>query len=125
MSDKQVVIDSGILSNLKHGDLILADRGFPLEELVASRGAKFMVPAFMKERNQLPEIETEETRRIANVRIHVERVIGVTRGRFKMLKGPIDRSFLNLVNESMSFVDKIVKECCILTNFLPSVVPLD
>ena len=31
----------------------------------------------------------EETRLIANVRIHVERVIGVTRGRFKMLKGPI------------------------------------
>jgi hypothetical protein len=125
VSDKQVVIDSGILSNLKHGDLILADRGFPLEEVVASRGAKFMVPAFMKERKQLPEIETEETRLIANVRIHVERVIGVTRGRFKMLKGPIDRSFLNLVNESMSFVDKIVKVCCILTNFLPSVVPLD
>ena len=89
VSDKQVVIESGILSNLKHGDLILADRGFPLEEVVASRGAKFMVPAFMKERNQLPEIETEETRLIANVRIHVERVIGVTRGRFKMLKGPI------------------------------------
>lgn len=107
VSDKQVEIDSGILNNLKHGDLILADRGFPLEEVVASRGAKFMVPAFMKDR------------------IHVERVIGVTRGRFKMLKGPIDRNFLNLVNESMSFVDKIVKVCCILTNFLPSVVPLD
>lgn len=122
VSDKQVVIDSGILNNLKHGDLILADRGFPLEEVVASRGAQFMVPAFMKERNQLPEIET---RRIENVRIHVERIIGATRARFQMLKGPIDRNFLNSDNESTGFVDKIVKVCCILSNFLPSVVPLD
>ncbi|EFX71370.1 hypothetical protein DAPPUDRAFT_227966 [Daphnia pulex] len=122
VSDKQVVIDSGILNNLKHGDLILADRGFPLEEVVASRGAQFMVPAFMKERNQLPEIET---RRIENVRIHVERILGATRARFQMLKGPIDRNFLNSDNESTGFVDKIVKVCCMLTNLLPSVVPLD
>ncbi|KZS13016.1 Uncharacterized protein APZ42_021950 [Daphnia magna] len=77
--------------NFVSDGFLLENKGFPLEEVVASRGAKFMVPAFMKDR------------------IHVERVIGVTRGRFKMLKGPIDRNFLNLVNESMSFVGKIVK----------------
>lgn len=80
VSDKEVVISSGILSLLKPNDLILADRGFPLEETIALRGAKFKVPTFMKNRTQLAVEEGDNTRRIANVRIHVERVIGVTRG---------------------------------------------
>ena len=125
VSDKQIVIECGILELVDHLDLILADRGFPLEETLATRGARFKVPAFMKDRNQLAGIETELTRRIANVRIHVERVIGGLRGRFRILKGPISIKFLSGVDEVHSLVDKIVKVCCVLNNLLPSVVPLD
>ncbi len=99
---KQVVIESGILENLKHGYLILADRGFPLEEFVASRGSRFKV-CFHERQKQLNEIGTEKTRCIAFVRIHV------TRTRFKILKGPMNISFLNTVDNMHSFVDKIVK----------------
>lgn len=125
VSDKHVVIESNILDKLQHGELILADRGFPLEDVVATRGAKFKVPPFMKDKKQLSEQETEETRRIANVRIHVERVIGAIRTRFKILKGPININFLKNVEVDKSFVGKIVKVCCIFSNLLPSVVPLD
>ena len=48
----------------------------------------------MKDKKQQNEIDTGETRRIANVRVHVERVIGVTRTRFKILKGLININFL-------------------------------
>lgn len=121
MSDKQVVLESGILEKINREDLILADRGFPLDEAVACRGAKFEIPPFMKDRKQLSENET----RIANWRIHVERVIGSIRGRFKILKGPIKTSYLKTIDDKKSFVDKIVKVCCIFNNLLPSVVPLD
>lgn len=124
-SDKEVVIQSGILELVNHLDLILADRGFPLEETLAARGARYRVPAFMKDRTQLPGDEAELTKRIANVRIHVERVIGATRERFKILKGIISIKFVSAIDEMHSFVDKIVKVCCILNNLLPSVVPLD
>ena len=82
-------------------------------------------PCFHEDKKQLNEIETEETRCIANVRIRVERVIRVTRTRFKILKGPININFLNTVDGAPSFVDKIVKVCSISTNLLPGVVPLD
>ena len=117
--------ESGILELVRHLDLILADRGFPLEECLAARGARYKVPAFMKDRDQLPADEAEITKRIANVRIHVERVIGATRARFKILKGPISIKFISAIDDMHSFVDKIVKVCCVLNNFLPSVVPLD
>ena len=34
------------------------------------------IPAFTKGKNQLSALDVHETRNIANVRIHVERVIG-------------------------------------------------
>lgn len=126
VSDKEIVIQSCILDLVKVGDLILADRGVPLEEILAARGARFKVPAFMKDRLQLAVEDTDRTRKIANVRIHVERVIGTARVRFKILpKGPITINFLRNVDKGIRFVDKIVKVCCILTNLLPSFVPLD
>ena len=109
--------ESGILELVRHLDLILADRGFPLEECLAARGARYKVPAFMKDRDQLPADEAEITKRIANVRIHVKRVIGATRARFKILKGPISIKVLSAIDDMHSFVDKIVKVCCVLNSF--------
>ena len=39
--------------------------------------ARVRIPSFTKGKKQLSGIEVEQTRHIANVRIHVERVIGV------------------------------------------------
>ena len=41
--------------------------------------AKLHIPAFTKGKSQLSAMEVTETRTIANVRIHVERVIGNVR----------------------------------------------
>lgn len=48
-----------------------------------------------------------------------------SRGRFKILKWPININYLNTIDDRYSFINKIVKVCCIFTNLLPSVVPLD
>lgn len=76
MSDKHLTENCGLLSNLIPGDTILADRGFDIKESVGLYCATITVPAFTKGKKQLSAIEVEQTRLIANVRIHVERVIG-------------------------------------------------
>ena len=46
--------------------------------------AKLHIPAFTRGKSQLSATEVEETRKIANVRIHVERVIGYVRQKYKI-----------------------------------------
>ena len=66
----------GILDNFEYGDVVLADRGFNISDELAICGAHLCIPAFTKGRDQLSRSEVEKTRQLANVRIHVERVIG-------------------------------------------------
>ena len=54
----------------------MADRGFNMAETLGTFGANLEIPSFTKGQCQLQPEEVEETRTIANVRIHVERVIG-------------------------------------------------
>ncbi len=55
-------------------------------------------------------MEVEETRNIANVRIHVERVIGAVRQKYSILRGTLPVDFLIKKQEDTSpQVDKIVR----------------
>lgn len=74
VSDKYLTENCGILNKLLPNDIVLADRGFDIAESVAFKRAKLYIPAFTKGKKQLFALEVEETRKIANVRIHVERV---------------------------------------------------
>jgi len=76
-SDKFLTENCGILSKLLPGDMVMADRGFTIHESLALRRAELAIPAFTKGKSQLDPIDVENTRGIANVRIHVERVIGL------------------------------------------------
>ena len=60
---------------LEYGDLVLADRGFLIEEELASRGARLAIPSFTKGKKQLSMRQVEMSRRLARVRIHVERMM--------------------------------------------------
>lgn len=61
---------------MRPNDTILADRGFLIEDEAAMRKIQLNIPAFKRGRAQMHPLEIEETRKIANVRIHVERSIG-------------------------------------------------
>ena len=82
----------GLLNRLLPGGVILADRGFDIQEMVAAWAMKVTIPAFNKGKKQLAGNDVEQTRRIANVRIHVERVIGLLRQKYLILSDtqPID-----------------------------------
>ena len=82
VSDKYLTEHCGILSKLLPGDILLADRGFDIADSVGMHQAKLHLPAFTRGKEQLTAVEVEETRSIANVRIHVERVIGCVRQKY-------------------------------------------
>ena len=76
VSDKQIPQDSGFLEKLLPGDVVLADRGFQMDEEFAFVGAKLMVPAFTRGKSQLSAQEVKKSKLMSRARIHVERVIG-------------------------------------------------
>ena len=79
----------GILNNLLPGDTVLADRGFVISDSVGILQENLHVPAFTKGKYQLSALEVEETRPIANVRIHVERMIGLVCQKYTILQGTL------------------------------------
>jgi len=71
----EITQKSGLIEKLQYGDAITADRGFTIQEMLACKGVKVNVPPFMNESGQFNESELLETRRIASLRIHVERAM--------------------------------------------------
>lgn len=66
------------------------------------------IPAFTKGKKQLSGIEVEQTRRIANVRIHVERVIGNNFKKYSILSATQPIDFVTVQNGDATTLDKIV-----------------
>lgn len=63
----------GVLSMLGHGDLVLADKGFLIYDLMPS-GVSLNVPHFLHAR-QFTLGEVQQTKRTASCRIQVEHAI--------------------------------------------------
>ena len=124
-SDKHITENCGILNKLLPGDVVLADRGFDIAESVGAMQAKLHIPAFTKGKSQLSPLEVEETRSIANVRIHVERVIGVVRQKYTILQNTLPLQFVSTKDGDDPPIDRIIRVCCALTNCCDSVVPFD
>jgi len=120
-SDITIVKDAQFHTNKFHhrGDQILADRGFTLiAEFRAASGAELFVPAFRKGKPQLSASDVDETRKIAHVRIHIERVIGLLRNRYTILKGTLDLNTIKNPSDEPSTCkfDKILTVCAALVN---------
>ena len=84
VSDRKLVELSGLLEKLEPGDEIMADKGFLL------------------------------TKKIAHLRIHVERSIGRIK-EFHILQGVLPATLWDSINQ-------VVYVCCMLTNFSPPLV---
>lgn len=114
VSDKQITMESGFVDKLGNGDCILADRGFNIKEEFAMKGAILKVPSFTKGKNQLSGLEVDTSRRLSNVRIHVERVIGRIK-KFRLLQSIIPIT-------QMDLMDDIMVTICCAVNLNQSVV---
>ena len=112
ISDKKLTAEYGILKLLESGDAIMADRGFTIEDILPT-GVTLNVPPKLNETGQLTENERSTTRRIASIRIHVERAIE------RIKNYQILHNIPNIIHNS---VNQTFFVCAILTNFLPPLV---
>ena len=123
MSDRYLTQQCGFLQLLQPGDLVLADRGFNIEEDLNFYGAKLAIPAYTRGKEQLSLEEVEQSKRLSRVRIHVERVIGQLKQKHTILEGPLP---VNLIKHKFdgdyATIDKIITVCAALTNLSDSVV---
>ncbi len=94
-------------------------------ESVALLFSKVVIPAFTKNKKQLDPIAVEQTRSIANVRIHVERVIGNVRKKYSLLSDTQPIDFVISTDGKETTLDKIVTVSCALVNICDSVIPFD
>ena len=126
VSDQYLTQSCGILEHLLPGDLVLADRGFNVQESASLFCAEVKLPPFTKGKRQLSQCEVDRARQLSRVRIHVERVIGLLRQKYKILSGTLPINFIKCsAGEEYSTIDKIVTICSALCNCCESVVPFD
>ena len=66
------------------------------------------------------------SRELSQVRLHVERTIGVLKQKFTILQGTIYFHYILVTDntgQNMVTIDKIIRACCALVNLYPSVIP--
>lgn len=111
VSDKMIVKHCGILTQLERGDLVLADKGFLISDILP-QGVSLNIPPFLYG-PQFTPAEVDRTRRIAKARIHIERIIQRLKG-YKILSF-MPHSFFPIASE-------ITQVCAALVNFQTPVI---
>nr|XP_018912003.1 PREDICTED: uncharacterized protein LOC109040488 isoform X1 [Bemisia tabaci]XP_018917656.1 PREDICTED: uncharacterized protein LOC109044404 isoform X1 [Bemisia tabaci] len=80
-SDSEIVSQSGLLDMLQKNTVVMADRGFKqIEVELHKRNCSLIRPPSVEGGVKMSKDEIKETKIIASLRIHVERVIGRLRG---------------------------------------------
>lgn len=113
ISDKEIVKQSSFLEKLNPGDEIMADKGFNIQDLLALRHSKLLAPPIMR-KGKISSEATTLTRRIAKVRVHVERLIRKLKC-FGVLRGTIPLTL-------KPYITSIVRTCAALVNLQPSII---
>lgn len=113
-SDKHIVNNSGFLSLVEPGDRYMVDKGFTIKEELMSRGADLIIPPAAKGQVQSIGKETKLTKKVANLRIHVERAINRIKW-FRILQNTIPITLIPLI-------DDIVTTCAGLCNLYDALV---
>jgi len=114
ISDKRLVQVSGLLDKPEIGDEIMADKGFDIQDLLVPLGVRLNIPPFLSSSTQFSCEDLFKTKKIAKLRIHVERA-KLRFKEFQILHSPIPASMWDSINE-------LVYVCIMLCNFSPPLV---
>lgn len=116
VADKQLTINSGFLDLLERDDVILADRGFKIGDLLAEKKATLIIPASTKNKAQLSAEEVRQSRKMSKVRVHIERAIRKMKT-YKILDSSLPISVIKKnYDEEISTIDKMLCVICVLCN---------
>jgi hypothetical protein len=115
ISDREIFIQSGLADLLEPGDLVIADRGFLIKDILQSRQAELNIPPFLCGRERLTAQEEIVTKRIARVRIHVERAIErmkkfkIIGGRLPLTLKPVATQITQIIGFLVNYQSPLVK----------------
>lgn len=116
ISDKKITVKSGLLNHLQQDVEVMADKGFLIQDELASVGAVLTMPAFLKERKQFQfsKEEAAKNKKVACLRVHVERCMErIKNWHFLDSKIPISLA---------PFASDIFIAIAALTNFQPPLI---
>ena len=114
ISDREITEQSGLLELLERGDSVMADKGFNIRDLLVPLGVKLNIPPFKQGSQKMTPIDISSTKKIASVRIHVERKMERIKN-FQLVSHQLDNTMFDFINP-MIFV------CSCLTSFQPAPV---
>lgn len=109
ISDPEIFKRSRIAELLQPGDVVLADRGFTVHDVVEAKQAHLNIPPFLNGRDRLTPQEEILTKKIAKQRIYVEHVIGRIK-KFRLLQTCLPLSMRTMISQ-------IIFVCACLVNF--------
>ena len=107
ISYKQIFVKSGLLDLLQPGDLVIADRGFLIKDILQERKVDLNIPPFLGKRDRLTAKEEVLTKRIARVRIHVERAIERMK-KFKIISKIVPLSLKPVISQIVHVIGFLV-----------------
>jgi hypothetical protein len=107
-TDRHIVQKSGFLDLIEPYDTVMADRGFPIYEDLLYRHATLQIPPPSSGLDQMSAASVQKTKKIANIRIHVERAINRLKW-FNLLSTTLPLSMIHLF-------DDILQICAALCN---------
>lgn len=93
----------------------MADRGFKIQDLLAAKDVTLNIPNFLKGKSQLEAGQVVRDRRIASLRVHVERVIGLAKT-YKMIQNVMK-------SNDVVIADRVIFVIFSLINFRPGIIP--
>lgn len=109
ISDRELTVRSGLLSlPFSRGDVVMADKGFTISDLLEPIGVGLNIPPFLGLRSQQTPSEVIATQEIASERIHVERAINKVKN-FQIFNQVIPLSLAGSLNQMWTV-------CAVLTN---------
>lgn len=114
ISDRKLVEVSGLLEKLEPGDEIMADKGFTIQDLLIPRGVRLNILPFLQGNTQLVANDVFVTKKIAQLRVHVERAIGRVK-EYRILQGTLPASIWDSISH-------VIYVCSMLSNFGPPLV---
>ena len=109
ISDRDIITKSDFLDHIGSGDVILADRGFTIHDLLGKKGATLVIPPFLAGQEELTPEQLMMTKIIARARIHIERYNDRIKN-FQLLAHKIPSHLIPLLSQ-------IVFVVCCLVNF--------
>ena len=102
ISDLHIVKQSGLIDKLEMNDDVMADRGFNIRHVTSQKKCTLNLPAF-SHCKALGARALKQSRKIASVRIHVERVIHRMKT-FKVLSGIIPLKLRYILDQVVTVV---------------------